>query len=178
MSVPPMTSPPFFFSSLSLLCILLLSPHLQVLQGLPADISSDKEALLAFKKALQSSESLLDWAQNDPTPCHWTGVSCNNAQLAANSNTNSTLTSPTNTVSIRVVSVSLAGLSLAGSISPSLTDLSSLTYLNLSSNHLSGAIPMQLWKASALQVLDLSFNELSGGIGPEISAMIISRLRQ
>ncbi|KAI5336503.1 hypothetical protein L3X38_015771 [Prunus dulcis] len=62
----------------------------------------------------------------------------------------------------RVVRLWLPGRGLTGFISPSITNLTHLTHLNLSHNSLSGPLPKDLFSSlsSTLQVLDLSFNRL------------------
>lgn len=69
----------------------------------------------------------------------------------------------------RVYKLSLAGLSLSGSLSPFLSNCSNLQTLDLSSNSLSGPIPGELSLLLNLAVLNLSSNLLSGPIPPELS---------
>ncbi|KAI7735823.1 hypothetical protein M8C21_017107 [Ambrosia artemisiifolia] len=78
--------------------------------------------------------------------CSWVGVSCDES-------------------GDRVVGLSIPGRGLRGSIPPSLHNLTSLSFLNLSSNFLSG--PLSSFpdsNSSNLISLDLSYNRLSGSL--------------
>ncbi|PRP75088.1 hypothetical protein PROFUN_03924 [Planoprotostelium fungivorum] len=60
--------------------------------------------------------------------------------------------------------INLYGLALNGSISSSLSSLTTLTSLNLSVNRLTGPIPSAIGSLTSLTVLDLSYNNLIGSI--------------
>eukprot|EP01018_Ginkgo_biloba_P005478 Gb_41216 [translate_table: standard] len=60
--------------------------------------------------------------------------------------------------------LNLAGLKLIGTISPALSNLTSLTTLLLSNNGLTGSIPTELTTLPNLEKLDVSNNKLSGKI--------------
>ncbi|XP_059075022.1 putative receptor-like protein kinase At3g47110 [Cryptomeria japonica] len=129
---------------MALACPLLLL----FLSALPCYNSyySDQQALLSFKHSLSldSSNSLLDWSPNHSL-CNWTGVACSSRHQ-------------------RVVSLNLTGMSLAGTISPFLGNLSFLRVLALKNNSFHGQIPSQLGRLLRLRVLRLSRNKLQGSI--------------
>ncbi|GLJ28629.1 hypothetical protein SUGI_0564200 [Cryptomeria japonica] len=109
------------------------------------------QLLLQFKAAVSSSgTSLPDWTPLNPV-CNWTGVTCHS-----------------NSHSVR--DLNLTHMSLDGTISPVLGNLSSLRSLDLSGNHLTGTIPPQLGQLSNLWILRLSHNQLQGTIPPDLSA--------
>ncbi|GLJ20570.1 hypothetical protein SUGI_0374320 [Cryptomeria japonica] len=130
--------------NMALACPLLLL----FLSALPCYNSyySDQQALLSFKHSLSldSSNSLLDWSPNHSL-CNWTGVACSSRHQ-------------------RVVSLNLTGMSLAGTISPFLGNLSFLRVLALKNNSFHGQIPSQLGRLLRLRVLRLSRNKLQGSI--------------
>ncbi|CAB1114530.1 unnamed protein product [Ectocarpus sp. CCAP 1310/34] len=64
----------------------------------------------------------------------------------------------------RVVTLSLAGNNLQGTIPPELGQLTALQFLHLYENQLIGPIPKELGALSGLQALDLHLNQLSGHI--------------
>eukprot|EP00250_Pteridium_aquilinum_P022161 c25313_g1_i2 orf=457-2898(+) len=114
----------------------------------------EAQALMAFKKGITTDPLgvLASWdAANSSTPAHpctaaWRGIACDEQKQ-------------------HVTRLNLAGLNLAGSISPSLALLPALSHLDLSYNLLSGSLPGSLFRPhSALQHLNLSFNLLSGAL--------------
>lgn len=121
-------------------------------------LNSDGLSLLAFKAAMTSDpmHALLDWNENDTTPCRWTGVSC--MTLAG-------ISDP------RVVGLTVTGKSLEGYIPSELGALVFLRRLNLHSNNLNGAIPTQLFNASALHSVFLYENNLTGSIPVEVTRL-------
>uniref|UniRef100_A0A0E0Q1Z5 non-specific serine/threonine protein kinase n=2 Tax=Oryza TaxID=4527 RepID=A0A0E0Q1Z5_ORYRU len=74
--------------------------------------------------------------------CSWEGINCRGENT--------------------VRDISLPSKGLAGSISPSLSNLAKLLHLNLSHNSLSGGLPMDSLLFSSIAVLDVSFNHLDG----------------
>jgi Leucine-rich repeat (LRR) protein len=64
--------------------------------------------------------------------------------------------------------LSLESNQLTGPIPPELGDLGKLWFLNLSHNQLSGTIPAELGSLTSLQYLVLNFNSLSGAIPAEL----------
>ncbi|PQP93307.1 receptor-like protein 2 [Prunus yedoensis var. nudiflora] len=92
---------------------------------------------LAFKPPL-------NWSSSTDC-CSWEGVSCQQDDDDH-----------------RVVRLWLPWRRLSGVISPSITNLTHLTHLNLSHNSFSGPLPNDLFTSlSSLQVLDLSYNSLT-----------------
>ncbi|WRX13123.1 Protein kinase domain - like 10 [Theobroma cacao] len=69
----------------------------------------------------------------------------------------------------RVTALELPGLKLAGSLSPSIGNLTFLRKFNLSDNRLHGNIPKEVGYLRRLRVLHLSKNNLHGGIPVELA---------
>ncbi|KDP39728.1 hypothetical protein JCGZ_02748 [Jatropha curcas] len=140
-------------------------------------INSDGEALLNFRNAIVSSDGILPlWRPEDPDPCKWRGVTCDQKTQ-------------------RVIYLSLKNHKLSGPISPDIGKLDHLKILDLKNNnfygtipselgnctelqgvylqgnYLSGLIPSELGKLSALQYLDISSNSLSGSIPPSLGKL-------
>ncbi|CAO2046594.1 unnamed protein product [Urochloa humidicola] len=108
--------------------------------------STDMVSMIDFKYAITNDPSGVLNSWNSSTPfCQWMGVNCS-------------LTHPG-----RVVSLNLAGLSLTGTLIPSLGNLTLLRTLNLSDNYFSSHMP-DLTYLSKLEVLDLRSNSLHGVI--------------
>ncbi|KAG2306099.1 hypothetical protein Bca52824_025847 [Brassica carinata] len=128
-------------SPLLLLSILLLSlppPSLQ-------DLSADKSALLSLRSALGGRTFL--WDTKHPTPCNWTGVSCDAG---------------------RVTALRLPGVALSGQIPEGIFgNLTQLRTLSLRLNALTGTLPLDLGSCSDLRRLYLQGNKFSGEI-PEV----------
>ncbi|MCO5593109.1 hypothetical protein L7F22_047115 [Adiantum nelumboides] len=97
----------------------------------------DKEALLAFKANLESTEMLKNWVHNSSTPCGWTGVVCTHSIVTA---------------------VRLHRMQLKGMILHFLGNIHGLQSLNLSFNSFSGEIPITLYNLINLEYLHLSQN--------------------
>ncbi|KAL3498138.1 hypothetical protein ACH5RR_040870 [Cinchona calisaya] len=156
-----------------LLYILLLCTFTQEIQTL----SPDGQALVNFRTAILGSDGVLQqWRPEDPDPCGWKGIKCNPK-------------------SRRVISLSLPGHKLSGSISPDIgkldqlqfialhdnnfygtipPDLGNCTHLGslfLQGNYLSGLIPSELGNLPELEYLDLSSNSLSGNIPPPLGKL-------
>ncbi|KAJ0264335.1 inactive receptor kinase RLK902 [Hirschfeldia incana] len=127
--------------SLLLLSLLLLSlppPSLQ-------DLSADKSALLSLRSSLGGRTHL--WNPEHPTPCNWTGVSCD---------------------SDRVTALRLPGVALSGQIPEGIFgNLTQLRTLSLRLNALTGTLPLDLGSCSDLRRLYLQGNKFSGEI-PEV----------
>lgn len=80
-----------------------------------------------------------------------------------------------------VTALRLQGLSLSGSVSPFLGNLSRLRALDLSNNKLEGQIPPSLGNCFALRRLNLSVNSLSGAIPPamgNLSKLVVLNIRK
>ncbi|XP_020096018.1 putative receptor-like protein kinase At3g47110 [Ananas comosus] len=107
---------------------------------------TDLTALLSFKSHIQDPNGILDKSWNSNTSfCSWIGVSCSSRRQ-------------------RVVALRLEGLSLQGSISPQLGNLSFMADLDLGNNSLTGPIPASLGRLPRLKSLILEHNQLSGRI--------------
>lgn len=118
-------------------------------------ITTDKEALISFKKALLNVPPALKWDQSSSPCSNWTGVVCRR-----------------NGESQRVVRLDLSGLGLAGSISPHIGNLSFLRSLRLQNNKLTGAIPTQVVNLFHLRSLNLSSNAIQGLLPSNMSHLI------
>ncbi|KAL5760137.1 hypothetical protein ACOSQ2_018975 [Xanthoceras sorbifolium] len=133
------------------LCFFFMSPKLSL------SLSPDGLTLLSLKSAIDqssgSSSVFSDWNENDPTPCHWSGVSCMNI---------SGFPDP------RVVGIAVSGKNLRGYIPSELSSLIYLRRLNLHNNNLYGSIPVQLFNATSLHSIFLYGNNLSGPLPPSI----------
>ncbi|KAI7754010.1 hypothetical protein M8C21_026272, partial [Ambrosia artemisiifolia] len=113
-------------------------------------LTSDGLALLSIKSAVDDGDTVFsDWNDDDPTPCHWTGVTCANIS---------------NIPDARVVGISLAGKQLSGYIPSELGTLIYLRRLNLHDNNFHGSIPNQIFNATSLHSIFLYNNNLSGDI--------------
>ncbi|CAN1166837.1 Putative leucine-rich repeat receptor-like serine/threonine-protein kinase At2g24130 [Linum perenne] len=118
-------------------------------------LSNQRAALLTFKSGVVlDPEGFLDsWKVSSPV-CNWTGVECSSSNGGKGSR--------------QIVQIDLSGMSLHGTISPSLSNISSLLVLDLSRNFFRGRIPSQLGHLSQLRQLSLSWNLLEGGIPSEL----------
>ncbi|MCO5566906.1 hypothetical protein L7F22_020589 [Adiantum nelumboides] len=126
---------------------------------IPSTFDESALPLLAFKSSITNDPflSLSSWSlpPNTSEPlshpfayCQWTGVGCDNLS--------------------HVISLSVPGMHLEGSISPALGSLPFLMLLNLSSNSLSGHIPPELGWLQSLLYLNLAHNRLDGIIPTEL----------
>lgn len=130
-----------------LLIIALLTAIIAISDGAtdPGDVS----ALKGIYSNLGSPQQLTGWNNangGDPCAQSWKGVSCSGSS---------------------VTSIKLSGLGLSGSLYYQLSDLSSLTTLDLSNNNFQGNIPYAL--PYKLQELNLASNGLTGSIPYSIS---------
>ncbi|RWR81118.1 LRR receptor-like serine/threonine-protein kinase FEI 1 isoform X1 [Cinnamomum micranthum f. kanehirae] len=125
-----------------------------VLKNTSSALSPDGEALLSFKMEIVSSDGvLLQWRQEDPDPCGWKGVTCDNQTKT-------------------VIYLTLPKHKLSGSISPDIGKLRNLKILGLHGNNLYGAIPSELGNCTNLQTLYLQSNYLSGLIPAELGNLL------
>ncbi|XP_059281964.1 receptor-like protein kinase HSL1 [Lycium ferocissimum] len=107
--------------------------------------------LQRLKHSLSDTQGVIfsTWSEHDPTPCNWTGVTCNN--------------------NAGVVGINLSGASLAGPFPVFLCHLPLLSSLSLSNNLINSTLPLTISECRSLTYLDLSQNLLGGTI-PEAIA--------
>ncbi|KAM3373972.1 putative receptor-like protein kinase [Capsicum galapagoense] len=146
----------FFF--LSFHVILFMSLYLSFPECASAGIlgnQTDKLALLEFKsKITEDPQGLMDSWNATLNVCQWPGVTCGNRHQ-------------------RVISLDLKGHRLAGTVSPSIGNLSFLRILDISDNSFHGLIPPELGQLIRLQTMNLSFNFL-GGETPSILSRCVN----
>ncbi|KAJ8755750.1 hypothetical protein K2173_024294 [Erythroxylum novogranatense] len=129
-----------------LLVVVLLLPSSKAATFCNQD---DQKSLLSFFSNLSSSA--LNWSSSVDC-CLYEGVVCDSSDG-------------------RVVGLNIPSKGLTGSISPSILNLSRLSYLNLSHNRFSGALTDGFFSSlSNLQILDLGYNRLSGELPSNFSA--------
>ncbi|XP_042388443.1 probable inactive receptor kinase At5g58300 [Zingiber officinale] len=140
----------FPLSSLHLVFIILC-----VLSGAKADLSSDKQALLAFANSIHHG-SKLNWNSSILICSTWVGVSCSPDQS-------------------HVLSLRLPGIGLLGSIPENtLGQLDHLRVLSLRSNRLTGNLPSDIFSLASLKFLFLQHNNFSGKIPASVSLSLNS----
>ncbi|CAN6581130.1 unnamed protein product [Malus baccata var. baccata] len=112
---------------------------------------TDRLALLDFKKHITEDALRVMSSWNDSIHfCSWAGVTCNHSTK-------------------RVLILNLQDKKLAGSLPPSIGNLSYLTRINLGSNSFRGEIPQEIGRLQSLHVLNLSHNSFSGKIPTNLS---------
>lgn len=105
--------------------------------------STQVNSLLDFLAAVGYPQLIAtSWIGGNPCSAPWMGITCN-------------------TATGDVTSIVLSKAGLAGSISPSLANLTSLETLTLSGNALTGVIPAELTAITTLKLVDVSNNNLS-----------------
>ncbi|KAI3885863.1 hypothetical protein MKX03_017579 [Papaver bracteatum] len=122
---------------------------------------TDRLSLLAFRnKIIDPLGALGSW--NESSDCsYWTGITCNRWYPS------------------RVIGLDLQQyMSLAGTISPYIGNLTFLRNLTLNDNHFTGEIPQEinLTSCTELVIFSLANNELVGGVPAELGS--ISKLQQ
>ncbi|KAL0390341.1 UNVERIFIED_CONTAM: putative inactive receptor kinase [Sesamum calycinum] len=131
------------------------------------DLSSDRQALLAFSAAVPHGRKL-NWNPASPICTTWIGINCSvegrNVIGLRLPGVGLTGPIPDNTLgkleALRVLS--LRSNRLSGNLPSDILSLPSLHYLFLQNNNFSGDIPTSI--SPQLSVLDLSFNSLTGSI--------------
>ncbi|KAM3301881.1 receptor-like protein kinase HSL1 [Capsicum chacoense] len=105
--------------------------------------------LQRLKDSLYGPEEVFStWSEHDPTPCNWTGITCNDPS---------------------VVAVNLSGASLSGPFPSFICHLTSLESLSLSNNLINSSLPHSISECRSLKYLDLSQNLIGGTIPETIS---------
>nr|XP_043626037.1 receptor-like protein EIX2 [Erigeron canadensis] len=111
----------------------------------------ERNALLEFKAGfVDFSGHVSTWRAQDDC-CSWSGVECNNQ-----------------TGHVIKLDLQHFQLRLEGEVSPSLLNLSHLTYLDLSHNSFDGTIPKFIGSLTELRYLDLSWNFFRGTVPSEL----------
>uniref|UniRef100_A0A0D9WTJ0 non-specific serine/threonine protein kinase n=1 Tax=Leersia perrieri TaxID=77586 RepID=A0A0D9WTJ0_9ORYZ len=120
-----------------------------------ACLEAEREALLSFlaDAAPPAGDGIVAEWQGSPDCCTWDGVGCDGGGGGA------------------VTRLWLPGRGLAGTISPSIGNLTELMYLNLSRNSLSGELPEVVFSLSNVTVVDVSYNCLSGELPDELTPL-------
>lgn len=138
------------FPMFNFLCFIVFSAVASTQESI--QLARDKAALLSFKSGIVSDPQhvLEDWSSTSSVHvCNWSGIKCNNG-------------------GDQVVELDLSGSSLRGTISPAISNLSSLAILDLSRNSFEGHIPAELGLLVQLGQLSLSSNLLQGKIPSEL----------
>lgn len=110
--------------------------------------------LVSLKQAFESfSPSLNSWnVSNYLSLCSWTGVLCD-------------------IMSRSVVSLDISNSNISGSLSPLVTELTTLVNLSVAGNSFSGSFPADIHKLERLQTLNISSNMFSGELNWEFSRL-------
>ncbi|KAG2684029.1 hypothetical protein I3760_10G060300 [Carya illinoinensis] len=118
----------------------------------PKGVNYEVAALMAVKNKIKDELHVMDgWDINSVDPCTWNMISCSAEGF--------------------VVSLEMANMSLSGTLSPSVGNLSHLGVMLLQNNQLSGPIPPDIGKLSELQTLDLSGNQFGGEIPDSLGSL-------
>ncbi|KAK9691134.1 hypothetical protein RND81_09G178000 [Saponaria officinalis] len=117
------------------------------------NVETDRQALLDFKKQINEDPLGVLSAWNESVPvCSWQGVSCGRKHP-------------------RVTSLNLDSCKLAGTISPSIGNLTFLSLLNLNNNSFVGNFPAEITRLFRLEFLWLSYNSLEGELPSNITLL-------
>jgi hypothetical protein len=116
-----------------------------------ADDQSDRLALLDFKNRISEDPLQIMSSWNDSTHfCNWFGVTCNPSTK-------------------RVIILNLQAQRLAGTLTPSMGNLTYLTGIILGNSSFYGEIPQELGRLERLQNLNLSRNSFGGNLPSNLS---------
>ncbi|KAJ0027813.1 hypothetical protein Pint_36670 [Pistacia integerrima] len=167
---------------LSLLSLLLL--HIAILPSLQQKLSPvDLAALADIKSTLTDiprSDFFSSWDFTSPDPCSsFAGVTCSLSRVTTLSLGTGFTDSPglagflspsiSNLTSLNQL-ILFPGL-VTGPIPPQLGQLSDLRVISLTNNRLTGTIPTSFSSLKSLHTLDLSFNQLTGEIPPSLTSL-------
>eukprot|EP00249_Psilotum_nudum_P030446 c43065_g1_i1 orf=268-3318(-) len=101
-------------------------------------------SLLEFLSSVNYPLSLVQsWVGNDPCVTQWIGITCQGGSVSV---------------------LNLANSKLSGTISPFLSNVTSLSAIELRGNNLTGTIPNSLTSLKLLRILDVRNNQLSGSV--------------
>ncbi|KAK4402773.1 protein NSP-INTERACTING kinase [Sesamum angolense] len=107
----------------------------------PSGVNYEVVALITIKNDLHDPYNVLEnWDANSVDPCSWRMVTCQDGYVSA---------------------LGLPSLSLSGTLSPGIGNLTNLQSVLLQNNEITGAIPPVIGKLEKLQTLDLSNNKLT-----------------
>lgn len=142
----------------------------------------DERCLTNLRQSLSDpTHSLRNWTRTTyAAPCngftsYLGGATCNNGRVYKLSLANLSLTgtlSPFLANCTNLQSLDLSSNAITGPIPPELSSLLNLAVLNLSANRLSGPIPPQLALCAYLNVIDLHGNALSGPIPDQLGLLV------
>jgi hypothetical protein len=108
---------------------------------------NERRALLEFKAGIVDDRGMLSsWGDDSNECCNWRGIRCSN------------LTGHVTLLNLPYIYHLNTSTWLWGKVSPSLSELKHLKYLNLSGNALYGEIPPQLGNLTNLCYLNLRYN--------------------
>ena len=163
--------PPILLITILYILIACTTPHVAHAATEP----KDKEALLAFKAAVEDDALMLGGWDNSTDPCidQWRGVLCTCLSDYEDSNGNRipscTPQDPGYASNFsRVLQLNLGDVRitnwnvLGGELPPALGDLTALRILNLNGNNFTGLIPWEWFSLTNLEQLVLSNNNISG----------------
>ncbi|WZZ24653.1 hypothetical protein YC2023_008054 [Brassica napus] len=154
-----------------LYCLILLLLLCLSSTYLCLSLNHDATILRQAKLGLSDpAQSLSSWSENDVTPCHWRGITCDATSAVFSVNLSSfMLVGPFPSILCRLPSLSFLSLynnSINGSLSgDDFASCRNLIHLNLSENLLVGSIPESLpFKLPNLRRFGISGNNLSDTI--------------
>ncbi|KAI8567777.1 hypothetical protein RHMOL_Rhmol02G0148100 [Rhododendron molle] len=115
------------------------------------------------------------WNQRDPTPCNWTGVTCDtqSGEVYSLDLSSANLFGPFPLPLCRINTLTFLSLynnSINSTLPDNISDCQSLQHLDLSQNLLTGSLPTTLSHLPNLSYLDLSGNNFSGDVPPSFAA--------
>ncbi|KAL8519107.1 hypothetical protein ACS0TY_010154 [Phlomoides rotata] len=118
----------------------------------PSGVNYEVVALISIKSDLHDPYNVLEnWDANSVDPCSWRMVTCSQDGY--------------------VSALGLPSLSLSGTLSPGIGNLSYLQSVLLQNNEITGSIPDVIGNLEKLQTLDLSNNKLTGEIPTSLGGL-------